>query len=62
MGRKVKVRLSYRNDAMFMMRLTEAVDRDDKQPPEWRQKVKEHLEAITQLFFDAEKSGNKNAA
>jgi hypothetical protein len=36
MGRPVKIRTSYRNDASFLLRFEEAIAKDTRQTPSWR--------------------------
>jgi hypothetical protein len=53
MARPVKVRVSYAGDAGFFARLVEAVSKDPRQSPAWREEVSEHLRALVTLFLDA---------
>jgi hypothetical protein len=63
MTRPVKLRLSYRNDAAFLMRLEEAVRKDVRQTKAWKTKVTTRLRELSLLFLavvepvDADSSG-----
>lgn len=50
MGRLPKVRASYRNDAMYMLRLAEAIDRDPKRTDEWKQESRRLLHQLVDRF------------
>jgi len=39
MARTPKIRTSYSADAAFLMRLSQAVEKDPKRSPEWRAKI-----------------------
>lgn len=53
MGRKATIRVSYSNDAKFLLRLKDAVERDKKRPQDWRKKVAAALNNLSVLLLTA---------
>jgi hypothetical protein len=53
MGRLPKIRVSYFNDAQFMLRLIQAVERDSNRPSEWKGRVITLLQELSSLFLNA---------
>ena len=56
MPRPVAIRVSYRNDAAFLLRFEEAVSKDLVQTEEWRRKVCEKTRELAQLLLTAKDS------
>lgn len=54
MPRAPKARLSYQADHGFMIRLSQAVERDPIQTTNWKREVLTHLARLSQLFNEAE--------
>lgn len=52
-GRKVKLRVSYSNDAGFLVRLKTAVEEDTSRPKDWRDKVGGQIRDLIAAFLDA---------
>jgi hypothetical protein len=46
MPRQPKIRVHYRADAAYLLRLIYAVERDVRRPAEWRQQLVEKLQAV----------------
>lgn len=63
MGRPVKIRASYVQDAQYLVRIAQAVERDTERSSDWRREALHHLEELTALFMktrmsdDARKAG-----
>lgn len=53
MGRRTAIRTSYNSDAQFMLRLADAVSRDDKRPPNWRSEVVDSLKSLANKLLSA---------
>lgn len=53
MGRKVKIRASYNNDAMFLSRLQEAISKDSERPKEWKEKTIAALRVALNCLLEA---------
>lgn len=53
MGRKVKIRASYNNDAMFISRLQEAISKDSDRPQEWKTKTIAALRVALNCLLEA---------
>lgn len=53
MGRLPKIRVSYHNDAQYMMRLIHAIERDDARPVEWRRARIAELQNLATEFVNA---------
>lgn len=62
MPRTPKVRLSYRADQAFLLRLAQAVEKDTAQSQKWKRAVLLHLTELGQLFTDAELARQKSEA
>ena len=61
MGRKVNIRVNYRQDAVFLSRLSEAIQKDDKRSVEWRNQAIGYLNALGMMFLeDANKPAPEN--
>jgi hypothetical protein len=52
MGRQPKIRVSYYNDAQFMLRLIHAIERDEARPLKWRQAMIAKLQIIASDFMN----------
>jgi hypothetical protein len=55
MPRKPQVRISYQNDAAYFVRLSQAVEDDNKRSSKWKKKVLGHLNALSLIFLEDEK-------
>lgn len=53
MGRKVKIRGNYNQDALFMARLQEAIAKDSARPKEWREKTIAALRIAMSCLIEA---------
>lgn len=62
MGRDVKVRDSYQQDAIYLVRLSKAVEADYKRSPEWKRQVIGHLTAVSTMMLNDEIKEVKNAS
>ena len=51
MGRAVKARASYLNDAAFLVRLSQAVEKDSASSAEWKIESLSHLSALQILLL-----------
>lgn len=51
MGRNVKPRLSYENDALYLGRLSQAVELDDSTSVEWKKEVVAALNLVRSKFL-----------
>ena len=51
MGRKVKPRVSYRADGVYLSRLVIAIEQDERKSSEWRTSMIGHLNALIQAFL-----------
>ena len=54
MARTPKPRLSYQADHGFIVRLSQAVEKDASQSARWKTEVLTHLNRVSQLFNEAE--------
>ena len=52
MGRKVLIRVSYANDARFLLRLIEAVQKDNAKDANWRSEAIVHLKKVAHMFLE----------
>lgn len=53
MARLPKIRVSYYNDAQFLMRLIHAIERDTTRPIEWRKAQIQALQKVATEFLNA---------
>jgi hypothetical protein len=53
MARKPAIRVSYTNDANYLFRLVDAIERDTKRPTKWRKKVIAQVQALAIEFTKA---------
>ncbi len=53
MGRLPKIRISYFNDAQYMLRLMQALEMDKTRPLAWRKKRMEELQQLAHEFLNA---------
>lgn len=53
MGRLPKIRVSYYNDAQYMMRLMHALQLDASRPEQWRKARIKELQELAQEFLKA---------
>jgi hypothetical protein len=53
MAQPVKVRVSYRDDAAYLLRLEEAVGKDDRQPEDWRKETCKTLRDLSVRLLQA---------
>ncbi len=51
MGRTVKIRVSYQDDAAHLTRLVRAVELDTVRPEKWKEEVIAHLNSTIVLFL-----------
>lgn len=56
MSRPVSIRVSYREDASYLLRLEGAVEKDDSMSTAWRKETAQMLRALSLRFLEAEKS------
>ena len=54
MPRPVAVRVSYRNDAAWILRFTTAVRKDARRSEAWKDKLSHHLNEVAQMLLQAE--------
>jgi hypothetical protein len=54
MSRQPKIRVHYAADRGHLIRLRNAVERDERQCQEWRKEVSRHLTCLEQLFLSAD--------
>jgi hypothetical protein len=59
MSRPVSIRVSYREDAAFLIRLEAAVEKDDSQSRDWRIETAQKIRELALRFLGAEVSRNK---
>lgn len=64
MPRPVQIRLHYRDDAAFLLRLEEAILKDDRQTAAWRKEASEMARALSLIILkakipDQQKNGGK---
>jgi hypothetical protein len=52
MGRKTKPRTNYRQDAIVMRRIIDAVEVDTVSSSAWKEQVTAHLHAAMRLFLE----------
>jgi len=52
--KKVRLIISYRQDASFLSRLAESIEQENKPKP-WKKEVLQHLNALILLFLEQEK-------
>ena len=62
MSRPVSIRVSYREDAAYLIRLEAAVEKDDSQSKDWRQETALMLRKLSLRFLEADGSKNKAKA
>ena len=55
MSRPVQMRVSYENDAGFLLRLSKAIEKDPKQPDTWRRETLTTIQTLVQLLLEANK-------
>jgi hypothetical protein len=55
MSRPVALRTSWRNDAAWLLRFEEAVEKDQTESPEWRRTVCEKAHELAQLLLTAKR-------
>jgi hypothetical protein len=51
--RPVAVRVSYRTDAAYLLRLEEAIEKDTRQSADWRKKAKDLARKLSQMLLAA---------
>lgn len=54
MARPVAIRLSWRNDAAYLLRLEEAIEKDTTQSPRWKRETWRLVRRLAQKFLAAE--------
>lgn len=62
MARTPKIRLSFRNDTGFLVRLADAIERDVNRSPAFKTEALSHVNALIKLFVKEdtkEKNGDK---
>ena len=59
MSRPVSIRVSYRDDAAYLIRLEAAVEKDDSQSKDWRQETAQMLRRLSLRFLEADGSRHK---
>lgn len=50
MARRPKVRVTYKDDSAYLIRLQQAVEMDPMRSSKWKRQVSEHINALTLLF------------
>jgi hypothetical protein len=58
MPRPVAIRLSYRDDAGFLLRLEAAVVKDERQTTEWRDETARQIRQLSMRLLEADASKN----
>lgn len=61
MPRKPAIRVSYTNDANYLFRLVDAIERDDKRPIKWRKKLVAQVQALAMEFTKAPPPADNHA-
>ena len=61
MSRPVSIRVSYRDDAAYLLRLEAAVEKDGSQSKAWREETAQMLRKLSLRFLEAEKSKIKGS-
>lgn len=57
MPRLPAIRVSYQNDANYLLRLVDAIERDVKRPLAWRKKMIVLVKALALEFINAPEAG-----
>lgn len=57
MPRLPAIRVSYQNDANYLLRLVDAIERDTKRPIPWRKKMISQVKALALEFINAPEAG-----
>jgi len=60
MGRKTQARSNYRQDAIVMRRIIDAVEVDTMSSPAWKENVTDHLHAAMRLFLEHDMKGSNS--
>lgn len=55
MPRTPQIRVSFRNDAGFLMRLADAIERDDKRSPAFKATALSHINNLISMFVEEDK-------
>lgn len=55
MARTPKIRASLRNDSGYLMRLADAIERDDKRSPSFKATALHHINELTRLFVEEDR-------
>ena len=50
MPRRPQIRVSYHNDMAFLIRMRDAIQRDEKRPQVWKDEAVAHIDSLTKLF------------
>ena len=56
MSRPVALRVSWRNDAAWLLRLEEAIEKDKTQSEEWKREAREMAHSLAQKLLTAKHS------
>ena len=59
MSRPVSIRVSYRDDAAYLLRLEGAVEKDDSMSKDWKQETARMLRTLSVRFLEADGSKHK---
>jgi hypothetical protein len=62
MSRPVSIRVSYRDDAAYLIRLEAAVEKDDSQSEAWRRESVQMLRNLSLRFLEVDGLRNKAKA
>jgi hypothetical protein len=62
MGRLPKIRVSYFNDAQYMLRLIQALEMDKTRPEKWRKRCIQKLQDLADDFMHAPSAEVKKVA
>ncbi len=60
MGRKTKPRTNYRQDAIVMRRIIDAIEADTVSSPQWKEATTGHLHAAMRLFLEHDTKETKS--
>lgn len=52
MGRKVQIRASYQNDARFLLRLIDAIEKDTRRALDWKRKASSHARELATMLVN----------
>ena len=59
MARPVKLRLNYRTDAAFLLRLEAAIEKDERQSAAWKKDASQKTRQLAQLLLAADSNDDR---